>query len=166
MDCSSSNLGSRATGKTLTRIYNVFFQTIWNIFFHAFFWKVDIGQTAGLFASRYPQAALSVTTRREMQALCETGECQKNCLFITLFAPYIYIYIFAMATSQALNLLLGYKKDVALADTSQNLGSLPNIATKDRPMMCLTPGSQLTILREIRVGTNWISWLWIFSWQS
>ena len=91
MDCSSSNLGSRATGKTSTRIYNVFFKTIWNNLFHACFWKVDIGQTAGLFASRYPQAALSVTTRREMQALCETGECQKNCLFITLFAPYIYI---------------------------------------------------------------------------
>ena len=68
-----------------------------------------------------------------------------------------HIYIYAMATSQALNLLLGYKKDVALADTSQNLGSLPNITTKDRPMMCLTPGSQLTILRKIRVGTNWIS---------
>ena len=68
-----------------------------------------------------------------------------------------HTYIYAMATSQALNLLLGYKKDVALADTSQNLGSLPNITTKDRPMMCLTPGSQLTILRKIRVGTNWIS---------
>ena len=89
MDCSSSNLGSRATGKTLTRIYNVFFQNNLEQFIPCLF--LEVGQTAGLFASRYPQAALSVTTRREMQALCETGECQKNCLFITLFAPYIYI---------------------------------------------------------------------------
>ena len=84
-------------------------------------------------------------------------ESVKRIVYSSHCLHHTYIYIYAMATSQALNLLLGYKKDVALADTSQNLGSLPNITTKDRPMMCLTPGSQLTILRKIRVGTNWIS---------
>eukprot|EP00435_Cladocopium_sp_Y103_P013908 s3522_g3.t1 len=78
--------------------------------------QVNIGQTAGLFASRYPQAALSVSTRREMQAL---------------------------------NLLVQYKQEVALADTSQNLGSLPNIATKNSPVMCLTPqGRFMSLLHQ------------------